>query len=270
LNDETIAALNAINRKFYRERAPEFSASRERAWSGWGELFDRLAGVLPETPAVLDVGCGNGRFARFLEGRLGEGAFTYRGVDASPLGLGEARKRLGGRVTLRFFEHDFVAEDSPLPASLSSLSFDLVVLFGVLHHVPDRRKRLELLDRLAEALAPGGLLAYTLWRFDRHERFRKKLVPWEEFRLRTGVEIDLAELEPGDHVMTWGSGQGAFRYVHAASDDEEEALASFLSSRSLGIVTRFDARSEPNRYYAFSISSPGERPPSHPSGPFKR
>ena len=37
LNEATIRALNAINRRFYDERADEFNQTRERAWRG-GEL----------------------------------------------------------------------------------------------------------------------------------------------------------------------------------------------------------------------------------------
>jgi SAM-dependent methyltransferase len=255
LNDETRAALNAINKTFYRERASEFSASRERGWRGWGQLFDELHGLLVRSPAVLDLGCGNGRFARFLDGRPElEGTFTYWGVDASPLALEEARKRLGRRETVRFLEHDFVTEDSALPEALSALSFDLIVLFGVLHHVPGRKTRSELLAQLSQALAPRGFLAYTLWQFENHERFRKKLVSWKEFLTRTGAEIDLADLEAGDHVMTWGSGKTAFRYCHAMSDEEENSLAASLSDRTLRVVARFDARGEPNRYWLFSRS----------------
>jgi SAM-dependent methyltransferase len=255
LNQETIAALNAVNRSFYRAHASEFSATRERGWAGWGELFGHVAPFLPRGPAVLDVGCGNGRFARFLFARPEiEGAPSYWGVDASPPGLEEAGRRLSGKENVFLFEHDFVVDATPLPAALAGRRFDLVVLFGVLHHVPGRSKRSELLARLEEALAPGGLLAYTLWRFDRYERFRKKLVPWEEFVSRTGSEIDLSELEAGDHIMTWGSGGDAFRYCHAASDEEEDSLAATLCSRSMGVVAQFEVQHEPNRYWLLQRS----------------
>jgi SAM-dependent methyltransferase len=260
LNDGTIAALNAVNRRFYRERASEFSASRERGWSGWGELLGRMRGLLPANPAVVDLGCGNGRFARFLLGRPElDRAFTYFGVDASPLGLAEARRRLGGLQNVRLFEHDFIEGTSPLPETLASLTFDLVALFGVLHHVPGRRTRSELLARLSESLAPGGLLAYTLWRFDRYRRTAKKLIPWEEFVARTGSEIDLDGLEAGDHIMTWGSGRDAFRYCHAVSDEEEDSLAGSLCSRNMGVVAQFEVDSEPNRYWLLRRS--GEEAP---------
>ena len=56
------------------------------------------------------------------------------------------------------------------------------------------------------------MIAYTVWRFDRFERFTRKLVPWQEF----SDKID--GLEPGDHIMTWGDAEPAYRYCHAMTD----------------------------------------------------
>jgi SAM-dependent methyltransferase len=243
LREETVEALGAVNRRFYRERASEFSRTRERPWSGWGEIFDRAGSLLPRHPRVLDVGCGNGRFARFLQERLGSD-FDYCGVDESPLGLAEARKRLASRENVSLVEHDFL--EPALPPGLSGREFDLVALFGVLHHVPGRKNRLALLRRLEALLAPGGLLMFSLWRFDRYTRFRKKIVPWDEFRARTGIGVGLDDLEPGDFILTWGGAPPAYRFCHAMSDEEEKELEGSLS---LELVTRFDSGAEPNRYY---------------------
>ena len=244
MKKETVEALLAVNRRFYRERASEFSRSRERPWSGWGEILARAGALLPEHPRVLDVGCGNGRFARFLEERLGR-PFDYCGIDESPLGLAEARRRLPTRERLAFVETDFL--EGTLPP-LPEREFDLVALFGVLHHVPGRENRLRLLTRLSTLLAPGGLLAFSIWRFDRYERFQRKIVPWDEFLSRTGIEIDLSDLEPGDHILTWGDAPPALRFCHAMSDEEEANLARSLP---LELVAKFDAGAEPNRYYVF-------------------
>jgi SAM-dependent methyltransferase len=245
LREETVEALRALNRRFYRDRASEFSRSRERPWPGWGEIFERAGRLLPPRPRILDVGCGNGRFARFLEERL-SGAFDYCGVDESPLGLAEARKRLPARENVVLLEHDFL--ESALPRSLSRRKFDLVALFGVLHHVPSQRRRLDLLQRLEALLAPRGLLTFSIWRFDRFPRFRKKIVPWDEFRARTGIEIDPEDLEPGDCILTWGGAPPGLRFCHALSEEEEEELRQALS---LDLVARFDSGPEPNRYFVF-------------------
>lgn len=235
MRSETAETLRAVNRRFYQERASEFSRSRERPWSGWSEILERARAFLPGRPRVLDVGCGNGRFARFLEDRLGT-AFDYCGVDESPLALAEARRRLPHR---EFQEGDFLE-------ALPEGRFDLVALFGVLHHVPGRENRTALLTNLSARLSSGGLLTFSRWRFDRSPRLRKKIVPWEEFRARTHIEIDLSDLEPGDRILTWGGSPPAYRYCHATSDEEEAEVAAALQ---LDPVAQFDSETEPNRYW---------------------
>lgn len=243
MRKETQDALRAVNRRFYQERASEFSRTRERPWSGWGEILKRVEALLPERPRVLDVGCGNGRFGRFLEDRLGRD-FDYVGVEESPLGLAEARRRLRGDVVL--VEHDFL--ESPFPPSVSEGKFDWIALFGVLHHVPGRENRTRVLKRLSAVLAPGGILTFSLWRFDRDPCFSKKVVPWEEFRARTGVEIDLEDLEPGDHILTWGGKPHAYRFCHLMSEEEEDDLKHSLPPE---LLLRFESGREPNRYFLF-------------------
>ncbi|MGH9322104.1 MAG: class I SAM-dependent methyltransferase [Vicinamibacteria bacterium] len=246
---ETVDALHAVNRRFYQERASEFGATRERPWSGWIELFDRYRALLPAGPRVLDLGCGNGRFARFLDQRL-SCTFDYCGVDASPPALAEARKRLGSRENVVLIEHDFLSSESPLPPGFAGREFDLVALFGVLHHVPGSARRLQILRRLSESVAASGLLVFSVWEFDRHERFRKKIVPW------AGRDLDVSDLEPGDYLLTWGSDAQGLRYCHAMSESEEDTLARSLP---LDLLAKLQGR-EPNAYFVFRSM---EKPPLH-------
>ncbi len=246
MNEATIRSLNAINRRFYDERADEFNQTRERAWRGWNDLFDRYAFRVPRSPRVLDVGCGNGRFARFLRQRLTAG-FTYWGIDASKLGLEHAEKRLADIPDVHLVEHDFIVEPEPLPSSLASDEFDLIVLFGVVHHIPGREHRARLLTHLARRLAPGGLFAYTVWRFDRFERFTRKLVTWDDF------PVEGSELEPGDHIMTWGDAGPAYRYCHAMTDEEAETLERTLPLEALA---SFSGDDDLNRYYVLMKKAP--------------
>jgi len=246
MNEDTVRALDGINRRFYRERAGEFNQTRERAWRGWETLFERVGETVPAAPTVLDLGCGNGRFARFLARK--RETFVYEGVDASPLALRYARDKLSGLENVRLWQHDFVTGERILPTEIASERFDLVVLFGVLHHVPGTSNRRRLLSRLAARLAPNGLLAYTVWRFDRFERFSTKLVPWDTFSKSWPEHIDPRELEPGDHIMTWGSETPSYRYVHAASDEEMEALAAAIP---LSVVESFLGDDALNRYWVF-------------------
>jgi len=81
--DEAVARrLVALNEAFYERFAAPFAASRATPPPG----FERLLTYLPAAPSrVLDVGCGDGRFGRFLRGRdpAIDPTTGYTGVDFS-------------------------------------------------------------------------------------------------------------------------------------------------------------------------------------------
>ena len=89
MSPEIQRVLRAINRRFYDRFAPEFDASRGRPWPGWERVVDCLVPPV----AVLDVGCGNGRFGAYLAGR--SDGLSYLGVDACGALLRAATERLG-------------------------------------------------------------------------------------------------------------------------------------------------------------------------------
>src|ERR1700741_2300315 len=66
MDAKTINYLNNINRNFYATVADDFDQTRATAWPGWQRLLPYLSMPL----SVLDVGCGNARFARFLHDDL--------------------------------------------------------------------------------------------------------------------------------------------------------------------------------------------------------
>jgi len=244
LDEPTLRALNAINRAFYREGAAEFSATRDQPWPGWTRLAELLARAnLPAPLEVLDVGCGNGRFGCFLAEQQPE--LRYLGLDASAELLAIARSRgpIGADPELR--QLDVVEQD--LDACLGEGRFSLVALMGVLHHLPGAERRRAVLRALAGRLRPGGLLALTAWQFEAYQRFRDRIVAWEEYNLGAEEPIDLAQLEPGDHLLRWGRG-ARLRYCHFADEDETRALLAPLPCQTLASY-RADGREANLNHY---------------------
>jgi SAM-dependent methyltransferase len=198
MTPETARALNQVNLRFYRTRAAAFSASRESPWGG----------------PVLDVACGNGRFgAALAETRPGFG--PWLGVDASAALLACCRRRSdlpqdSALVLLDVVEH---------PEALPRGPWAAVVAFGLMHHVPGEERRTALLKTLASRLAPGGMLAVTLWRFGAFERFLRRDLPWQS------VGVDIQDLEPGDHLLAFDGVEGTPRYCHFADEAETERLS---------------------------------------------
>jgi trans-aconitate 2-methyltransferase len=120
-----------------------FEAERDRAAL---DLLLRLPGDL-EPREIWDLGCGTGQHAALLK-RRHPGAVVY-GLDSSPDMLAQARM-LGTAV-------NWVQGD--IAAWAPSTPVDLILANASLHWLPDHPS---LLRRLADALAPGGVLAIQM------------------------------------------------------------------------------------------------------------
>lgn len=218
-----VRQLNEINARFYQLTAEEFSKTRGFYWQGWKTLLPILQPFAKEKSQfkVLDVGCGNGRFGEFLFRKKIHKHFSYHGMDNSEALLQFAEQKLSKLP----FEKEFFVVDivesllaNTLAGKLPHKKFHLVTLFGVLHHVPSKKLRLEFIKTLGEALTAGGMLVFTAWQFMNEERFEKKQIH------PSILQIDPDELEKNDVILDWQRGITAHRYCHFTDDEEMEEL----------------------------------------------
>jgi ubiquinone/menaquinone biosynthesis C-methylase UbiE len=110
----------------------------------WMQTFARHAGRQPPL-AVLDLGCGTGRFTHALAETFGGPVY---GVEPSTR-MREVAERSARHPNVTYLAG--AAERIPLPDS----ACDLILLFLVLHHVQDRRAAAA---EIARVLRPGGRL----------------------------------------------------------------------------------------------------------------
>ena len=233
MDTRTVQQLLAINRKFYSEFARPFSETRSSAQT----RLDRIVAYIGDDVKVLDVGCGNGRLAQRLEK---EGKHVgYHGVDASSelIALAAVRKGSWRRVAADFSVADITSPDWTvrLPAD----SFDIAVALAVVHHVPSFELRCQLFRDVRALVKPGGSLLMTNWHFERNERLRRKIVPWQQ------VGLDTRDLEPGDALMTWERGGVGYRYCHLLTMAEVVRIAE---QSGFQVVKQFYADADLNLY----------------------
>jgi SAM-dependent methyltransferase len=149
------------------ERPPEKPSRGEHGAEAPSPWVLRFAARVPPGSRVLDLACGRGRHARL---------FAEQGcaVDAVDIDA-EAGAALADVPRVAFIKADL--EGGPWP--YVGRQFDAVVVTNYLHR--------PLFPRLAESLAPGGLLIYETF-VAGHERFGRPTRP--EFLLRPRELLD--------------------------------------------------------------------------------
>ena len=220
MHEPTRQRLLELNRDFYRAVAQPFHATRQGWTPGKTELLAHVPERTDDRPlTVADVGCGNGRLALMLESL--DRPCAYTGVDGNGELLELARQQTVGlaHVQTRFFEADLANREWIHRLGEPAPRFDFVVCLATLQHMPGYDLRLAVMRDLMSLVAPGGLLAVSAWQFLTSARFVEKQIGWDE------IDVDAANVEPGDALLPWKQGAYAVRYVHQIDEGEMAELA---------------------------------------------
>ncbi len=129
---------------------------------------------IPPNAEGFDLGCGTGRWAKYISMRVG----TLHCIDASIEALRVAQKNLDGIPSVKF--HHASVDAIPIPDGSADFGYSL----GVLHHVPDTGAGIEACVRKLKPNAP--LLIYLYFNFDNKPPWYRWLWSLSEY-LRKGI-----------------------------------------------------------------------------------
>lgn len=200
----------------YSDLATQFSDSRNYFQPGW----DYLAKLdLPQKLSVLDFGCGDGRFNKFLNQTFPTKQITYTGVDKSS----ELLKIAAKSSAQNLFQAELPNIPRPTYEDIEAKGpFELITIYALMHHLYSFDDRLKLLNLASELLSENGFLHVSFWQFGEYERYKHKLS--KDLKLLPADEQKVIALEEHDYVMDWQRGGTAYRFCHWTALPEIEKL----------------------------------------------
>ncbi len=223
MKEETIRQLLLINHRFYQSFGPAFSETRRRLQPG----VERVLTNYLQPGAWLDIGCGNGVLGQRLANHGMRG--SYLGLDFSDPFLEEATQAASQLAPHPGFELNYAKADlldDQWSRVFGEGSFDGVLAFAVLHHVPGAETRKTVIQHAARTLKPGGLFIHSEWQFQHSPKLMARVQDWQKAGL---TEFDV---EPGDTLLDWRhrsavpSTETGLRYVHLFNREELIHLAN--------------------------------------------
>ena len=253
ISTSTAEQLSYVTSEFYAQQTQSFSATRQMPWQGWQQCLDAMPQLLVgEKPSVLDVGCGNLRFARYLCDEAKIVPAEYFAVDnCKPLVESGETNAQTPQVT--FIELDVIKSllDNTLSSRLTVPACDLVVAFGFLHHVPGAQKRIQLLRTLLEKTKPGRFVCISFWQFMNSQKLAAKAQKTTAQGLHA-LGIDASELEEHDYLIGWQDKADTWRYCHHFSQEELDELLASLGP-DVHVCAQFSADGKDNNLNRYVI-----------------
>ncbi len=277
---QVIRKLNDLTSDFYAREAASFSATRQASWHGWERVWklitahDAVQNPFPSHAArvpdddtgdsgapltILDLGCGNLRFERFLAERTNaplrvtaldncpdlaspeigalSAAFPHslrsssaasktKEEDASGQGANPPEKTI---VDLRALDIVESLLDGTFADRLPRNSHDLAVAFGLMHHLPTFALRARVLEGLLGSLRPGGFAVVSFWQFLNDPRLAAKAAT---VTAEGRAAHCLPTFHENDFLLGWQHAEGVYRFCHHTPEDEIDALLAAIREPS--------------------------------------
>jgi tRNA (uracil-5-)-methyltransferase TRM9 len=243
VDSEIAKYLININFQFYQTFSSYFSATRRVVQPGVKQILSKISA----DESILDIGCGNGNAWHALIDSGYKG--MYVGVDFSPELLSLARSKS--------LEKQQKLKNSPAPVFISldlsdenwdmnipSIPFDHIVAFAMLHHIPGKSMRINILKKIKHMMARDGEFVLSAWQFMNSKRLKSRVVDW------SNVGLSDQQLDGGDFLLDWRSGGMGLRYIHLFSEQELKDLADTCGFQ---VISSFHSDGAENKLGLYQI-----------------
>ena len=215
MDNQTSKKLIDLNFQFYQIFSVSFSSTRFSVQPGVKKTVTDyiLKPTFPNNCSLLDIGCGNGGLARYLGTTPYNG--KYLGVDNSPALLEfSSNIPLTDKFSPSFQVKDITSLD--WITQLAGSTFDRIVSFAVMHHIPGIDLRDKVFQSIRSLIAADGIFIHSHWQFMNNAKLARRVIPWEKIGLST------SQLDSGDTLLDWRAEEGktGYRYVHLFTEAE--------------------------------------------------
>jgi len=189
MRNQGVLEINNLNQEFYKNHEESFSKSRDLNF--WKGFFFVLKYIKSETN-ILDLGCGNGRFLQFLLEKSVDFK-SYLGVDSTIEFIKQNKEKYqqGNFHTQDIFEYENFQKIG---------SYNLVVIFGVTHHIASKEFRINWFKNLNHLVEKNGVLVLSFWKFDILKSY--KFIP------------NFYKIEENDYFLGWKKDFSNLRFCH--------------------------------------------------------
>lgn len=199
MDKKTVHKIIRQTRENYNTIASEWHVSRF-APSG---IKKKLLGYVKPGMKTLDVGCGNAFIAPLV---FGKGA-RYIGIDTAKNLIKIAKKTFAKEVKAGAAQFRVGDLEKKLPFTRDS--FDAILCFAVLHHIPSEELRQKVLKEFARVLKPGAAAYIIVWNV-------RNAWANNRFKIEEQLANTRAGLDKGDVFVPWKAtaGKKITRYLH--------------------------------------------------------
>jgi ubiquinone/menaquinone biosynthesis C-methylase UbiE len=210
---------------FYDHQAQKFTGTRKKHWPEFDHILQAMKWHIQQdqTKKILELGCGDGRFARILKTSLSHADYT--GIDISWWLLDIAREH---QDSYGMYEQ---ADMTQYVSQLDSNSQDIIIAIASIQHIFPLSKRKKLVNNMYRALKPWWMLitidrAYS----DRaKKKFRRPLRKHIRHHIATGWQR-----QRNDRLIPWKNNNHVIthqRYYHFFTLAEKQLLCSEIGRK---------------------------------------